>query len=195
MNFPEVSLRLPAWVGELVEEAGGTYPDAEDRMRLAVRLARENVERGTGGPFGAAVFEKQTGRLVAPGVNLVVGSSLSLAHAEVVAVSTAQKAVGTFDLGGPGLPAHELVTSAEPCIMCLGATIWSGVRSLQCGARDEDARRVGFDEGPKPEGWEEELERRGIKVVRDVLREEADAVLRFYAETGGEVYNGRRGDS
>jgi tRNA(Arg) A34 adenosine deaminase TadA len=194
MNLPEVSLRLPALVGELVGSEG-TYPEAEDRMRLAVRLARENVERGTGGPFGAAVFEKETGRLVAPGVNLVVGSGLSLAHAEVVAVSTAQKAVGTFDLGGPGLPAHELVTSAEPCIMCLGATIWSGVRSLQCGARDDDARRVGFDEGPKPEGWEEELERRGIRVVRDVLREEADAVLRSYAETGGEVYNARRGDS
>ena len=122
-------------------------------MRLAVSLARENVRRGTGGPFGAAVFEARTGRLVAAGVSLVVPARWSGAHAEIVALALAQRALGTHDLGGPGMAPHELVTSVEPCAMCLGAVAWSGVRRLVCGAREAEARAIGFDEGPKPGRW------------------------------------------
>ena len=43
------------------------YATDEEKMRLTVRLSRENVERGTGGPFGAAILEAATGRLVAVG--------------------------------------------------------------------------------------------------------------------------------
>ena len=162
-------------------------------MRLAVGLSRENVRRGTGGPFGAAIFERDTGKLVAPGVNLVVTAGCSAFHAEMVAIMVAQRTTGIFDLGAEGVPAHELAASAEPCAMCLGATPWSGVRGLLCGARDEDAGAIGFDEGPKPPRWMDRLEERGIVVTRDVLREEAVAVLREYAERGGEIYNARGG--
>lgn len=192
MSFPEVSLRLPGWVEGVVGRRL-VYPRPEDRMELAVRLARENARRGTGGPFGAAVFESDSGRLVAPGVNLVVGSGNSVAHAETVALMVAQRIVGNFDLGAPGRPACELVASTEPCLMCLGATLWSGVRSLVCGARDEDAAAIGFDEGPKPSMWQRELEDRGLAVRRDVLREGAAEVLREYVRSGGEIYNARRG--
>ena len=147
MSFPQVTLELPGWVEELLPDPRGTYPTEEDRMRLVVELSRLNVERGTGGPFGAAIFERETGRLLAPGVNLVVPASCSVAHAEMVAIMIAQQVAGDFDLGGGGKPAYELYASTEPCAMCLGATPWSGVRGLLCGARDEDARAVGFDEG------------------------------------------------
>lgn len=193
MRFPEVTLRLPDWIEEFVVDE--VYPTTEDRMRLAVELSRENVRCGTGGPFGAAVFERESGRLVAPGVNLVVSAGCSVFHGEMVAIMVAQKALGDFDLGSPGYPAHELVTSTEPCAMCLGATPWSGVRRLVCAARDEDARAVGFDEGAKVSDWIPKLEERGIAVTRDVLREEAVAVLREYAQTGGEIYNSRGGAS
>jgi len=73
--------------------------------------------------------------------------------------------------------------------MCFGAVPWSGVTRLVCGARDEDARSIGFDEGPKLANWVEALEQRGITVVRDVLREQAANVLREYADTGGTIYN------
>ena len=192
-GFPQVSLRLPDWVGELVSGGDQAYPTVEDRMRFAVELSRLNVRNGTGGPFGAAVFERETGRLLAPGVNLVVGSGCSVFHAEMVAIMVAQKVLGTFDLGGENLPDYELVASTEPCAMCLGATPWSGVRGLVCGARDEDARAVGFDEGAKMSEWVGSLEDRGISVRRSVLREEAVSVLREYAERGGEIYNSRRG--
>ena len=192
MVFPRVVLELPGWVGELLSE-DLTYTNAEDRMRLVVKLARQNVRHGTGGPFGAAVFERESGRLVAPGVNMVVNSGCSVTHAEMVAIMVAQQRIGSFDLGGEEQPAHELVTSTEPCAMCLGATPWSGVVGLVCGARDEDAAKVGFDEGAKPPDWVRSLEERGISVTRDVLREEAAAVLREYAALGGEIYNSRRG--
>jgi tRNA(Arg) A34 adenosine deaminase TadA len=193
--FPEVKLRLPDWVGELSSAADRRYRTVEDRMRFVVELSRLNVRNGTGGPFGAAIFERETGRLLAPGVNLVVGSGCSVFHAEMVAVMVAQKALGTFDLGGEGLPPYELVASTEPCAMCLGATPWSGVRHLVCGARDEDARAVGFDEGAKMAEWVGSLEDRGISVELGVLRDEAVAVLQEYAALGGEIYNSRRGES
>ena len=190
-----MALRLPAWVEGSLAGEDRTYPAVEDRMRLVVGLARENVRRGTGGPFGAAIFERETGRLLAPGVNLVVGSCCSVFHAEMVAIMIAQKILGNFDLGDASVPAYELVTSTEPCAMCLGATPWSGVRGLVCGARDEDASAVGFDEGAKPPEWVSALEGRGIAVTLDVLREEAAGVLREYTALGGEIYNSRQGDS
>lgn len=190
-----MALRLPGWVEELLADEDRAYPAVEDRMGLVVELARQNVRRGSGGPFGAAIFERETGRLLAPGVNLVVGSGCSVFHAEMVAIMVAQKVLGNFDLGDAGGPAYELVTSTEPCAMCLGATPWSGVRGLVCGARDEDARAVGFDEGAKMSAWVPTLEERGISVTRDVLREEAAGVLREYAALGGEIYNSRQGET
>ncbi len=195
MRFPKVVLRLPDWVEDMLADRGRLYPTAEDRMRLAIELSRHNILHETGGPFGAAIFDRETGELLAPGVNLVVGSGCSVAHAEMMAIMVAQSVIGNFDLGAEGRPPYELVASTEPCAMCLGATPWSGVRGLVCGARDEDARAVGFDEGAKMSDWVPALERRGITVVRDVLREEAASVLREYAEGGGEIYNARRGGS
>lgn len=185
-----IEVTLPAWVGEFVERAGDVFADLQTRMRLAIDLSRRNIEAQTGGPFAAAVFEIDTGRLVAAGVNVVHPSNCSLWHGEMVALALAHRVVGHFDLGAGGTP-RELVTSTEPCAMCYGAVPWSGVRRLVCGAREEDARAVGFDEGQKPADWVGALKTRGIEVVRDVLRDEAAAVLRRYVEAGGLIYNAR----
>jgi tRNA(Arg) A34 adenosine deaminase TadA len=195
MRFPAVTLRLPDWVEDMLSEEDLVYPTVEDRARLVVELSRSNIRHGTGGPFGAAIFERETGHLLAPGINLVTSLDCSVFHAEMVAIMVAQCMVGGFDLGGPGRPPYELVASTEPCAMCLGATPWSGVRYLVCAASAEDAERVGFDEGAKPAEWVPSLERRGITVQRNVLRDEAASVLREYAESGGEIYNSRQGGS
>ena len=193
MSFPTVEIKVPDWIDSLRFDPEKTYPTIEDRMALVIDLARRNVDAGTGGPFGAAVFDMQTGRLVAPGVNGVISSNCSIAHAEVMAIMVAQTIMGSYDLGGMGLPPMELVSSTEPCAMCLGAVIWSGVRRLVCGARDEDARSIGFDEGTKPHLWPSALEKRGIAVYRDVGRKAAVEVLRHYINLGGRVYNARQG--
>jgi tRNA(Arg) A34 adenosine deaminase TadA len=194
VSFPQVTLDLPGWVEEFLEDPNRSYPTEEDRMRLVIELSRLNVVHGTGGPFGAGVFDLSTNRLVAPGVNLVTTANLSTAHAEIVALMIAQQVVGDFDLGGSGRPPFELVASTEPCAQCFGSVPWSGVRRLACGARDEDARGIGFDEGPKMPDWVPALEGRGISVICDVCRDEAAAVLRDYAAGGGVIYNARQGD-
>lgn len=73
--------------------------------------------------------------------------------------------------------------------MCLGASHWSGVRRVVCGAADSDAAAAGFDEGPKPDDWVAALRQRGIEVVEGLLRHEAAAVLAEYKLRGGEIYN------
>jgi tRNA(Arg) A34 adenosine deaminase TadA len=195
LKFPEVILRLPGWTQMFIANAARNYPTADERMRLVIRLAQLNIEHQTGGPFGAGIFESRTGRLIAIGVNLVESANCSIAHAEMVAIAVAQQAAGSYDLGSEEGTAYELVTSAEPCAMCLGAIPWSGVQNLVCGARDEDARRIGFDEGAKPDHWVESLESRGIRVLRDVLREQAQAVLLDYQKRGGLIYNAHRKES
>jgi tRNA(Arg) A34 adenosine deaminase TadA len=188
LKFPKVILQLPEWI-ESAAEPGRIYPAVEQRMELVIKLARLNIEHKTGGPFGAGIFERESGRLISVGVNLVESANCSIAHAEMVAIAIAQRAIGCYDLGGGKDAVYQLVTSTEPCAMCLGAIPWSGVRSVVCGARDEDARSIGFDEGTKPQNWVESLENRGISVVRDVLREKASAVLLQYGDEGGLIYN------
>lgn len=186
---PDIRVRYPSWVSSVVDW-DGVHPQIEDRMRFVIQLSRENVERETGGPFGAAVFERESGRLVAVGTNLVVAHQNSTLHAEMVALMKAEGRLGHYSLSAPDLPAHDLVTSCDPCAMCLGAVLWSGVKRIVTGADREDARRIGFDEGPVKDDSYRYLEERGVEVVRGVLRSEAAAVLDFYHARNGEIYNG-----
>ena len=187
--FPPLKIELPDWVTDRVGQQN-VYATMDERVQLAIELAHENVVRGTGGPFGAAIFESETGRIVAAGVNLVVPSNNSILHAEVVAFMFAQARLESYSLAGAGMPAHEMTTSCEPCAMCLGATLWSGVKRLVYAATREDASSVNFDEGPVfPESYAYLLER-GVEVVGGVRRAEGRAVLELYGRTGGVIYNG-----
>ena len=193
MTLPDLSLAVhvdyPAWVVDVVAW-DAPYRTDEERMRLAIALSRENVEHDTGGPFGAAIFERESGRLVAVGMNSVVRLHNCTLHGEMVAFMMAQRRLGSFTLKAAHLPAHELVTSCEPCAMCLGATLWSGVQRVVFGATREDAARLEFDEGPVfPESYQY-LEARGIEIVRSPLRDEAAAVLERYRARNGAIYNG-----
>jgi tRNA(Arg) A34 adenosine deaminase TadA len=188
---PEICFRMPPWIEQFIATAPNVFPGVEERMRFVIALARENVRHGTGGPFAAAVFDGN-GQLVAPGINLVTVANCSVLHAEIVALMLAQKSLARYDLGDGGKQRFDLVATTEPCAMCFGALPWSGVQQLVCGARDEDARAIGFDEGPKLPDWVSALNSRGIAVQRDVLREEAAAVLRDYAAAGGVIYNAGR---
>src|SRR3989442_2975527 len=129
MTKPERSVAAsgPEWMEQAVDWRAH-YASDESRMGLAIELSRQNVLRGTGGPFGAAVFESESGALVAVGVNSVVRLRNSALHAEILALMLAEHRVGSYSLMSAELPAHELVTSCDPCAMCLGAVHWSGVR-------------------------------------------------------------------
>ena len=190
MKFASYSLKLPELVNVFFADSKTVYGTIEERMELVIELSAQNIKHD-GGPFGAAIFERQTGKLISPGINLVMQTNCSVVHAEIVAIILAQQRVGNFDLCAEGFPEYELVTSTEPCAMCLGAIPWSGISSVVCGARDEDARSIGFDEGDKPDDWPQKLQSRTISVRRDILRDKAKAVLQQYVDAGGIIYNGR----
>lgn len=184
----QICIDLPAWVAEEVDPRR-RYGSDVDKMELAVRLAALNVRHGLGGPFGAAVFEEDTGRLVAVGVNRVLEHRCSTAHAEVVALMLAHAGLRTHRLDAAPPGRYALATSAQPCAMCCGAIVWAGISRLIVGARREDVETItGFDEGPVHPDWRGELERRRTTVVIDVLRDAACDALRAYRDAGGAVY-------
>jgi tRNA(Arg) A34 adenosine deaminase TadA len=194
----EYRVALPAWIEHELTGVPDVVADREERMRLVHRLADRNWREGNGGPFAALVAERDTGRIVSVGVNVVLASGVSSAHAEVVALGLAQTAVGGWDLGGADQPAHELVVNWRPCIQCYGATMWSGVRSLVVAGEGPELEEITtFDEGPLGADWAAQFEQRGIEVVRDVLRDEALDVFRAYRKAvdadGIVVYNARTG--
>ncbi|HYC51658.1 MAG TPA: nucleoside deaminase [Gemmatimonadaceae bacterium] len=183
-----VIVEYPDWIPSSVDWDAPLH-SREDRMRLAIRIARENVERGTGGPFGAVIVERDSGKVVSVGANSVVRLNNCTLHGEMVAFMMAQQRLRSFTLAAPTMPAHELITSCEPCAMCLGAALWSGVKRVVCGATRDDATRLDFEEGPVfPQSYAY-LEERGIEIVRNVLREEAREVLEHYRKRGGMIYN------
>lgn len=185
------SFELPDWVKPFLADRSSPLSSINERMKLAIALSRESVLQKTGGPFGAVVVHEQTGEVVSVGINLVTTAGLSIAHAEMVALSLAQLSMGQWNLSHTG--PMQLVTSCEPCAMCFGALPWSGISSLVCGARKRDAEAAGFDEGDKPGHWVKSLQRRGIEVERGVLRPEAAAVLAYYSDNGGAIYNASQG--
>ncbi|MFF7639331.1 nucleoside deaminase [Streptomyces canus] len=195
----EYRVALPAWIDDELADAPAALPSREDRMRLVHRLADRNWREGNGGPFAALVAERESGRIVSVGVNVVLSTGVSSAHAEVVALGLAQIATGRWDLGGDGLPSHELVVNWRPCVQCYGATLWSGVRGLVVAGQGPELEEITtFDEGPVGADWAEQFETRGIEVVRDVLRDEALTVFRDYRKAVDEsdgvvVYNARGG--
>jgi tRNA(Arg) A34 adenosine deaminase TadA len=181
-----IELELPDWVCREVDSTR-PYPGDVDKIALAIRLATRNVELRSGGPFGAAVFADD-GTLVAAGVNRVIPHNCSIAHAEIMAYILAQRRLQRFRLDENG-GKFVLATSAQPCCQCYGATIWAGIDTLLIGARSEDVEELTeFDEGPLPSDWIGELEKRGIAVRRDILRDAARQVFVRYRELGGESY-------
>lgn len=177
---------LPGWIADTVDFEHA-YAGDDARIALVIDLARHNVERATGGPFGAAVFDDND-RLIAVGVNRVEPLNSSLAHAEIMALALAQHHLGRARLNADGRY-YTLATSAQPCCQCYGALVWAGLDALLVAARAQDTESLaGFDEGPLPPDWRGQLERRGIRVTRDLQRESACAVLAAYAKRGGTRY-------
>src|SRR5690606_38174848 len=179
MASSTVEIRLPEWLRDW-RLPPAPASDA-DCMKLSIAIARENVARRTGGPFGAVVREDARGGILAVGVNLAQPSCNPFLHAEVVALSLAGPALST-----PG--GVTLFSSCEPCIMCLGALHWAGARRIVWSALRQDAEAVGFLEGAGSDALRTEMAARGVVFEPGVMREEGAGVLRDYARNGGAIY-------
>jgi tRNA(Arg) A34 adenosine deaminase TadA len=189
-----VEIPLPGWLTALTSRLPEHFVTQAARLQLVVELSQRNVQERTGGPFAAAVVERDSGKLVSLGVNRVVPTACSAAHAEIVALSLAQQKLGAYSLAEPPLREHELVVNWRPCAMCFGALPWSGIRSLLiAGSGPELEQLTGFDEGPIHPQWERELKQRGIAVSVGDSQAKAQALVAFrsFVELGNRAYNGR----
>ena len=189
----KLNLELPDWIDSFLAEYPAVISSMETQMRFVLNLTELNIREKTGGPFGAAVFEHDSGKLVSVGLNVVVGQNCSAAQAEMMALMLAQKRIGHYDLGDARFPAHRLVTSGKMCSMCLGNVCWSGIKEVVSSAEPEDVERItGFDEGPTPPDYNDQLKLRGINIVPELLREQGKQVLQLYVDFSGQVYNATR---
>ena len=180
-------LALPGWAKGWMAQREDRFADDSSAMTCAIAMARENVRQETGGPFAALVIGTDSGRLLSAGVNVVVDTHLSIAHAEIMAISLAEEYLHDWNLARHG--SLTLVSTCEPCAMCYGALPWSGIQRLVYGSEREDAERAGFDEGEKPGDWKTALERRSIEVRGGVLRGQANMLFALYRDSNGELYN------
>lgn len=158
--------------------------DEEIIKGLQERLAARLASGDTCGPFIAAIVDRE-GNIIAEAANSVVKSAQSHCHAEMNALSLAESKLGDWNLSGRGL---TLYTSAEPCMMCLGGILWSGIERVVYGVPTLSVERItGFDEGFKPT-WREEFAKRGIEVVGPLLVEMGEKVLADYVRSSGIIY-------
>lgn len=178
------TIAMPEWVKEINSKI--ILETNEAKMNFVLDLAIKNIKMKTGGPFAAAVFNRKTNELVSIGLNVVVENNCSVAHAEVVAIINAEEKLNNYKLNDTE---YILISSAQPCVMCNGALLWSGITTLVFGATKDDVEEiVGFDEGPIHPHWIEEFKNRGIKVLGKILHNKSREVLQLYKDSEGILY-------
>ena len=150
-----------------------------DFMQRAIALAIENVRSGLGGPFGAVVVKN--GKIIAEGANCVTSANDPTAHAEVVAIRAACRALGNFQLTD-----CDIYASCEPCPMCLGAIYWARPARVFYAATAADAAAAGFDDSFIYEQLPLPVEQRKIPMAR-LLREQALAAFRVWKEKSDKI--------
>ncbi|RIJ41961.1 nucleoside deaminase [Pontibacter oryzae] len=151
-----------------------TYLPDETFMREAIRLSREKMEQGYGGPFGAVIVRQN--EIIARGFNNVLSSHDPTAHAEVDAIRKAALALGTHDLAD-----CTIYTSCEPCPMCLGAIYWARLKKVYFGNTHSDAAEIGFDDSFIYQEIEKERSQRCIP-MQQLLPDEAKVAFEAWMQ-------------
>lgn len=140
------------------------------------------------GPFVAAIYDDK-GNLIVKVANSVVNEQCSNNHAEMNAIREAEKKLGTFDLAPYNL---KLYVTAEPCMMCLGGIMWSGIKEVYYSVPSKRVEDItGFDEGFKPH-WFKEFKKRGIIVYGNIETELGEQELQNYVDNGKKIYKPSR---
>ncbi len=181
----KIEIEIPDWL-EKFNKSNRAFESDKEKMEFVINIVKMNIKNG-GGPFGAAIFDIKTGKIVSCGANLVLQNNLSVLHAEIVAIIIAQNRFKNYSLLKIGQ--LELFSSSEPCAMCLGAILWSGLKRVVWGASSKVAKEIGFDEGPVFESSWEYLKNKGIKIKSNLLEKEIEDILKKYSSKHGVIYN------
>ena len=163
-----------------VENAGRIIAGLQNDM--------QSFTKNGSGPFVAAIYDEK-GNLVVKVANSVVNEQCSNNHAEMNAIKAAESKLGTYNLAPYNL---KLYVTAEPCMMCIGGIMWSGIREVYYGVPSKTVENItGFDEGFKPH-WFKEFKKRGIVVYGNIEPKIGEQELHKYMNAGKEVYKPTR---
>ncbi len=154
---------------------------SESHMNEAIRLSFETMRNNTGGPFGAVVVKD--GKVIARGFNKVVSTNDPTAHAEVVAIREACKALNTFQLDD-----GEIYTSCEPCPMCMSAIYWARPAKVYYANSKKDAADIGFDDDFIYQELALPYEKRKIPLIRMMGSEALEAFKEWASKTDKTEY-------
>jgi len=165
-------------------------PINQDKLNKAKKIIltlqeelKSYIAKGAG-PFLAAIYDEK-GNLIAKEANSVVKETCSHNHAEMNTIKAAEKVLKSYDLSSHNL---SLYVTAEPCIMCLGGIMWSGIKEVYYSVPSKLVEEItGFDEGFKP-NWLDEFKKRNITVYGNIEIEAGMKVLREYVNQGHTVY-------
>ena len=158
--------------------------------KIILQLQKEldkHITNGSG-PFLAAVID-ENGKIISKTSNTVITEGCSNNHAEMNAIKMAQKKLGTYDLSKYNL---SLYITSEPCMMCIGGIMWSGIKAVFYGVPSKKVEKItNLDEGFKP-NWFQEFKNRGITVYGNIEPKEGEKVLHKYVDTGKTIYQPER---
>ena len=150
-------------------------------MLEAIHLASEGMRAGMGGPFGCVIARDD--EIIARGFNQVLNLNDPTAHAEIVAIRQACRALDSFQLTG-----CELYTSCEPCPMCLGAIYWARPSAVFYANTREDAASIGFDDDFIYREIDLPIGQRSIPMQQMVLAEATEAFAEWRAKVDRTEY-------
>lgn len=151
----------------------------EKFMRMAIQLSEQNVEQGSGGPFGAVIVKE--GMVIARSANKVVPQKDPTAHAEISAIRLACKELDTYNLEG-----CVIYTSCEPCPMCLGAIYWTRLDKIYYANTKADAAAIAFDDQLIYEEINRPPAERKLPAVQ-LLREEAQIAFKKWTASDANI--------
>ena len=151
-------------------------------MKLALERAKETMNADIGGPFGAAIVDKE-GNVIAVSSNSVLRDNDPTAHAEVNAIREAGKKLNTYDLKD-----CVLYTTAYPCPMCLSAIIWANIKEIYYGCTPEDADKIGFRDDFIYHFMNEKSSKEEILKTNSLDRDECITLFEEYAKGGKTIY-------
>ena len=143
-------------------------------LAQAVDLARKNVRDG-GRPFGAVVVMNET--VIAEGVNEVMKTQDPTAHAELLAIRAASRA-----LGKPRLDGCTVYASGHPCPMCLSAMYLSGVTEAAYAYSNEDGEPYGFSTAAVYAELTKPLGKQSLKIRQVAIQSEGQHPYELYRE-------------
>jgi len=104
-----------------------------ERMKALVAYTASSLDTEYPSPFGAAVYEAQSGELIAQAYDTVLALCDPTNHGEVNAIRLATQKLGRLSLRG-----CVLYSTCEPCPMCMSACIWAEVDAVVYGASTLD---------------------------------------------------------